>query len=180
MFIAIAEAAEAASGAAEQGGFFSEPETWVAITWIIVVGLLARPVYRAIAAALDVRREKIKARLAEAERLRVDAQETLAVYQRKQREALNEARDIIAHAKAEAERLATVAAADLEVLVKRREQQAMERIAQAEAEAVREVRNLAVDIAIAATRKLLADTMSADKAAALIDAAIKDLPNRLH
>ena len=180
MFIAIAQAAEHAADHAEHVGFFSDPETWVAITWLIVVGLLSRPVYRGITAALDLRREKIRARIDEAERLCAEAQDMLASYQKKQREALNEAKAIVAHAKAEAERLAAQSAKDLDELLKRREQQAVDRIAQAEAEALREVRNTAVDIAVAATRKLIADNLPADKAAALVDAAIKDLPTRLH
>lgn len=180
MFVTIAQAAETGAAHAESAGFFSDPETWVAITWLIVVGLLARPVFRGITAALDLRREKIRARIEEAERLRAEAQELLSAYQKKQREALNEAKEIVAHAKAEAERLAAQSAKDLEELLKRREQQAIERIAQAETEALQEVRNSAVDIAMAATRKLIVDNMPADKAAALIDAAINDLPNRLH
>ncbi|MDR3435952.1 F0F1 ATP synthase subunit B [Telmatospirillum sp.] len=180
MFISVAQAAEAAAQHAEHGGFFSEAETWVAITWVIVVAFLARPVYRGITAALDLRREKIRSRIEEAERLRAEAQEMLASYQKKQRDALKEAQGIIANAKAEAERLAQQAAANLEDLLKRREQQAVERIAQAEAEALREVRNQAVDIAIGATRRLIADNLSSEQASALVDAVIQDLPNRLH
>ncbi|MTJ83266.1 MAG: F0F1 ATP synthase subunit B [Telmatospirillum sp.] len=180
MFVTIAQAAEAAGAHAEHGGFFSEAETWVAITWLIVVALLARPVFRGITAALALRREKIRARIEEAERLRAEAQEMLATYQKKQRDALKEAEAIIANAKAEAQRLSQQAEADLDDLLKRREQQAVERIAQAESEALREVRNQAIDIAIGASRRLISDTLSAEQASALVDAAITDLPNRLH
>ena len=179
MFISVAQAAETAAETVEPS-FFQNPESWVAITWLIVVVLLAKPVYKGITKGLDERRDKIKERLAEAERLRNEAQEMLVTYQKKQRDAMKEAEGIIAQAKAEAERLAKQAAADLDELVKRREQQAIERINQAEAEATREVRNKAVEIAVSATGKLIADTLSADKANELIDAAIKDLPNRLH
>jgi F-type H+-transporting ATPase subunit b len=180
MFISIAQAAEAVAEHGEHGGFFSDAETWVAITWLIVVALVARPVFRAITAALDLRREKIRARLEEAERLRTEAQDMLASYQKKQRDALKEAESIVGQAKVEAERLAAQMSANLDELLKRREQQAVERINQAEAEALREVRNKAVDIAIEATRKLIAENLSAEQASALIDDAIKDLPNRLH
>jgi F-type H+-transporting ATPase subunit b len=180
MFISMAQAAETAGHAAEHVGFFSDPETWVAITWVIVVGLLCRPVFRGITAGLDLRREKIKSRIEEAERLRTEAQEMLATYQMKQRDSLKEAEEIVAHAKAEAERIAAEHARATEDLVKRREQQALERIAQAEAEALRDVRNAAIDIAIAATRKLVVESLPADRAAALIDTAIKDLPARLN
>jgi F-type H+-transporting ATPase subunit b len=178
--ISVANAAETAAEHAEEAGFWSNPDSWVAITWLIVVVLAARPVSHAIIAGLDSRRDKIRDRLAEAERLRDEAQEALVSYQKRQREAMKEAEGIIAAAKAEADRLTKQAAADLDELVKRREQQALDRINQAEAEAMREVRNKAVEIAIGATRKLIAETMPADKAAELVEAAIKDLPNRLH
>ena len=181
MFISAAQAAEAAAEhAATHGGFFAESETWVAITWLIVVAFLAKPVFRGITAALDTRREKIKTRIDEAERLRAEANDMLVAYQKKQRDALKEAEQIIAQANAEAARISAQAAKNLEDLLKRREQQALDRIAQAESEATREVRNTAVDIAMAATRKLIAETLSAQASAALIESAIKDLPNRLH
>jgi F-type H+-transporting ATPase subunit b len=104
----------------------------------------------------------------------------LASYQKKQRDALKEAETIVANAKAEAERLTRQAEANLDDLLKRREQQAVERIAQAENEALREVRNQAIDVAVAATRHLIAENLSPAQAAALVDAAIQDLPNRLH
>ncbi len=177
-----ATAAVAAHPAAPAEGFLSlhSPETWVALAFVLVVLLLAKPVFRGIAAALDTRGEKIRARIEEAERLRAEAQETLAAYQKKQRDAMKEAEAIVAHAKAESQRFAAKAAAELDELLARREQQAVDRIAQAEAEAMRDVRNLAVDIAMKATRQLIAETLSAAQASALVDAAIADLPNRLH
>jgi len=182
-FISAAQAAEHAAEHHEEAEAFlslHSAETWVALAFVVVVALLAKPVFRGITAGLDARGAKIKARIEEAERLRAEAQDMLATYQKKQRDALKEAEEIVAHAKAESERLAAKAKADLDELLKRREQQAMERIAQAEAEAAREVRNVAVDIAINATRKLIADTLPAAQASALVDAAIADLPNRLH
>ena len=179
MFISVAQAAEAAAETVEPTGF-ANPETWIAITWLIVVAVLARPVYRGITKGLDNRSAGIRQKLAEAEKLRDEAAALLAAYQKKQAEAMQEAEAIIATAKAEAARLAAQAAADLDELVKRREQQAIDRINQAEAEAAREVRNKAVEIAMEATGKLIAETLPKDKAAELIDAAIKELPERLH
>jgi F-type H+-transporting ATPase subunit b len=182
-FISAAQAAEAAAEHHEEAEAFLSPhsaETWVAVAFIIVVALLAKPVFRGITAGLDTRAAKIKARIEEAERLCTEAKDTLATYQKKQRDALKEAEDIVAHAKAEAERLAAKAAADLEELLKRREQQAVDRINQAEGDALREVRNTAVDIAVNATRALISQNLPAAQASALVDKAIEDLPNRLH
>ncbi|MEO5373636.1 MAG: hypothetical protein H7840_05085, partial [Alphaproteobacteria bacterium] len=80
--------------AAAAGPFYAQPEFWVAVAFLIVVGFSFRKVTRAIAAALDMRAEKIKAKLDEARSLREEAQALLAEYQRKQRDAMNEAEDI--------------------------------------------------------------------------------------
>lgn len=157
---------------------------WVAVAFFIFVGFAFKPGRKAILAMLDDRADKIRAELEEAQRLREDAQKTLAEAQRRQRDALKEADDIVAHAREEAERLRKQAAADLEAAMKRRESQAMDKIAQAEAQAVAEVRNLTVDVALQAGRQLLVDTLNTKQgtkiAEKLIESSITELPKHLH
>lgn len=160
--------------------FYANAAFWVGLSFFVVVALAFKPVMRAMAAALDARALKIRARLDEAHKLREDAQEMLALYQRKQRDAMKEAEDIIAHAKSEAERLSAQAAKDLEETLKRREAQAMDRIAQAEAQALKEVQNLAVDVAVEAARRVLTESVTAAQASALVDGAIQELPKKFH
>lgn len=157
-----------------------KPEFWVAIAFVIFVVLVWKKAKVTILGALDARAEKIRAELDEAQRLREDAQSTLAAYQRRQRDALKEAEAIIAHAREEAARIRAQAGTDLEASLKRREAQAVDRINQAEAAAVAEVRNLTVDLAIQASRKLLTEGIQADQADRLIDQAIAELPKHLH
>lgn len=159
---------------------FGDPTFWVAVAFVIFVAALARPIARALPKALDERALKIKRDLDDAERLRAEAQDLLAEYQRKQRDAVREAGEIVAHARAESARFAEDGRKRLEQSLKRREQLAMERIARAEAAAVAEVRAKAIDVAIEATRKLLAERAAGAKADTLIEAAIKDLPGKLH
>lgn len=157
-----------------------KPEFWVALAFVIFAVLVWKKAKAAIVGALDARAEKIRAELDEAQRLREDAQAALAAYQRRQRDALKEAEAIIAHAREEAARIRAQAAADLESSLKRRESQAVDRIAQAEAAAVNEVRHLTVDLAIQAGRKLLTEGITAKQADALIDQSIAELPKHLH
>ena len=180
--ISTAFAAELAGGqaAGSEAAFYLDPHFWVGVAFALVVAIIFRPVTRGIIAGLDARTARIKARIDEAFVLREDAQEMLATYRRKQRDAVKEADDIIAHAKAEAERLSEQAARDLEDSLKRREKMAMDRLAQAEAQAIKEVQDLAVEVAIDAARRVLAGTITADQAATLVDGAIKDLPQKLH
>lgn len=157
-----------------------KPEFWVAISFVVFVFLVWKKAKVAILGALDARAEKIRAELDEAQRLREDAQSALAAYQRRQRDALKEAEAIIAHAREEAARIRAQAAAELEAALKRRESQAVDRIAQAEAAAVNEVRHLTVDLAMQASRKLLTEGITAKQADALIDQSIAELPKHLH
>lgn len=157
-----------------------DPEFWILVAFVIVIVLLWKPASRAITKALDDRAYKIKNDLERAAKLRTDAQALLADYQQKQRDALKEAEAIMAQAKADAERMSAQAAADLEASLKRREQMALQRIAQAEQQALAEVRAAAVDIAIAATGKLLTEKLDPAKQDALVDSAIKELQGKLN
>lgn len=159
---------------------FMTPQFWVLIGFVIFAGIVIRPVMRGITAALDGRAESIRTSLDEARALYEEAQHLLAEYQRKQREAAREVDDIVAHARIEAERMVRESEEKLAETMARREQLAKDKIAQAEVDAVAAVHNAAVDIAIAATRRILAEKMDEGQQAALIDQAISDLPNRLH
>jgi len=160
--------------------FLRDPEFWILVAFVVVIVLLWKPAGRAVTKALDDRAEKIRLDLDRAAKLRTDAQALLAEYQQKQRDALKDAEAILAQAKADAERLSAQAAADLDASLKRREQMALQRIAQAEQQALAEVRAAAVDIAIAATGKLLAEKLDAAKQDALVDGAIKELQGKLN
>jgi len=153
---------------------------WVLIAFILFVALIVWKARKAIVGGLDARADAIRAEIDEAQKLREEAQSLLADYQRKQRDALQEAEGMLRAAEEEAGRLRARAEEDLAASLKRREQQALDRIAQAEAAAQSEVRNMAVDLAVSATRKLLEDKIDDDKAAGLVDEAIKELPNKLH
>lgn len=156
------------------------PEFWVAIAFVIFMALVWKKASAAITGLLDARAEKIRAELDEARRLHQDAKATLEAYKRRQGDALKEAEAIVAHAREEAERIRAQSTRDLEAAVKRRENQAVDRIAQAEAAALAEVRNLTVDIAIAASRRILATGIKPAQADKLIDQAIQELPKHLH
>ena len=171
-------AAEQAAAIAEP--WYAAPEFWVMVAFVILVGGAFRPTFRLITAALDDRTQRIQRQIDEATRLREEAQDLLASYQRKQADAEREAEEMLARAREEADRLRERGAAELEQSLERRRQQAEDRIHQAETKAIDEVRRLAVDIAIEATRSVLADRTTGDKADALIDAAISELPDKIH
>ena len=159
--------------------FVHEAEFWVLVAAVVFVIAVFRPARRALVGGLDARAARIAAELDEARRLREDAERLVAEYRAKEREAVAEAEAIVTHAKEEAERIATRAARDLEQALKRRQQLAEERIAQAEAKALAEVRAAAIDVAVTAARDVIAAGINQQRGAALLDAAIVALPQRL-
>jgi F-type H+-transporting ATPase subunit b len=160
--------------------FYATAEFWVAVGFIILLGLIGKRAYRLVIVSLDERAERIRGRIDETARLAEEAQALLATYERKQRDAAGEAEQILADARREVDRLTEHAAAELERSLRRREEMAIERISQAEAAAVAEVRASAVDVAVEATQRLIAAKMTAKQSDALIDAAIAELPGKLH
>ena len=159
--------------------FTHEAEFWVLVAAVIFVIAVFRPARRALVGGLDARAARIRAELDEARRLREEAERLVAEYRARQQQATAEAAAIVAHAAAEAERIAAQSARDLELALKRRQQMAEERIAQAEAKALDEVRAAAIDIAIAAAREVIAAEIDEKRGSALLDAAITALPQRL-
>ena len=153
---------------------------WVAIAFVIFIIAVFKPLKKAATDALDEKIAQIRNEIEEAQRLREEAQSTLASYQLKQRDAAQEVESMMEQAKAEAEAHRMNAEASLNAMLKRQEQSATEKIQQAEAAAVQEIRDRAVTVALAATVKLLEEKLADDPGAKLIDEAITSLPNHLH
>ena len=153
---------------------------WVAIAFVVFIIAVFKPLRGAMTGALDDKIAQIRNEVEEAQRLREAAQSTLASYQLQQRDAAQEGEAMMEQAKAEAEAHRKGAEAALEAMLKRQEQSASEKIQQAEAAAVQEIRDRAVTVALAATVSLLEEKLSGASGDALIDDAIKTLPDRLH
>jgi F-type H+-transporting ATPase subunit b len=160
---------------------FLEAEFWVAIAFVIFLGVLAKVgAHRLLIGALDDRSARIKAELDEARRVRDEAQALLADYQRRRSEADREADAIVVAARAEAERLAAEAKVKVEDFVARRTKMAEAKIAQAETQAVADVRAAAADAAVAAAEKILSGTAKGKVADDLIAQGIRDLKGKLN
>ena len=184
--LALTLVAVGAAGPALAAGdkpFFSLGNTdfIVLISFLIFVGILVYfKVPGLLTGMLDKRAAGIKAELDEARALREEAQTLLAGFKRKQGEVAAQADRIIAHARTEAETAAEKAKSDIANSIERRLAAAKDQIASAEKGAVKEVRDSAIQIAVAAASDVVAKQMSAADQNKLIDAAIDDVGKRLH
>lgn len=168
---------------AASGPFFSFGNTdfVVLIAFLCFVGvLLYFGVPKMLGGMLDKRADGIKADLDEAKGLREEAQALLASYQKKQAEVQAQADRIVATAKEEASAAAEQAKADIVASVDRRLAAAEEQIASAEANAVKEVRDQAIAVAVGAAQDIIAKQMTATDGNALIDSAIEEVSAKLH
>ena len=153
-----------------------DPTTWVFIAVVIfLLALLYFGIHKKIAGALDARSDAIKNELDEARRLREEAQALLASYQRKQKEAEAQAEEIVKQARSDAENMATQARKDLAERLERRGAQAEAKIANAEAQALGEVKAKAADLAMDAAENILRTKISAAEKSKFIQDGIKQM-----
>jgi F-type H+-transporting ATPase subunit b len=153
---------------------------WEGLAFVIFIAVAAKMGGKRITAALDARSDAIRDELDQARRLREEAQSLLAEYQRKRRNAEKEADEIVEHAKDEAVTLRAQAERKLEENLARRTRLAEEKIGRAEAQAIQDVRNIAIDVAVAAAQKLIAENLDDGRAQALIDDAIGEVQKNVH
>ena len=159
--------------------FFGNPRTWVGLAFILFFVFFGRMLWRALAKILDDHSAAVRAELDEASRLRREAEAALRDAEQRRDAALAEAKALIESAQAQAERIAAATAAEAEAAAARRERMAMDRIGAAEKAAIDEVRHTAAEVATAAARQMLAEGLTPQADAGLIDHAIGQLPSAL-
>lgn len=160
---------------------FATPEFWVAVSFVIFMGILVKAgAFAGIMKSLDDRSRRIAQELEDARLLHEEAKRVLADYQKRRVEAEQEAAAIVQAAKEEAQRFAAESEAKLKEFVARRTALAEQRIAQAEQQASNDVRNAAAEAAIKASEDILRSSMKGAKADAMIEAGLKDIRARLN
>jgi F-type H+-transporting ATPase subunit b len=159
----------------------SEPEFWVAVAFVILMGVFAYfGIHRTVLKTLDHRRDRIKAELDDARRLKEEAAKVLAEYRARHASAEREAQDIIESAKAEAERIASEAKTKMEDFVARRTKTAESKIALAEAQALADVRAAAADAAVTAASTILSQSVKGPIADDLLVKGIAEVREKLN
>lgn len=153
---------------------------WVTISFIVFAFIAFKLGRKSVLGGLDARIEEVKSEIENAERLRVEAQELLAQYQRKHRDAEKEAKEMIDRASKQADQLRKTAETDLAELMERREAQLAERMRRLEENAIAEIQNHAADLAVAATTEMIIQTLDEKTNASLNEESIKSLSKHLN
>ncbi len=153
---------------------------WVGISFVIFVALVVKFGSKGVIGALDKKIAEIKAEIETAERLKKEAQELLADFQTKQRDAEKAAAQIIEQAKASAKAVQVAAEADLTETMSRREAQLTERLRRIEEKAIADIQNHAADLAVKATREIVQKTLDEKASTKLLDQAINSVAKYLN
>ena len=153
---------------------------WLLLSFVIFAGLIYKYGKGALLGMLDARIESIREEIKTAENLRVEAQEMLAQYQRKQKDAAKDAEKIITNAKQQADDIKKQADKDLKETIARREKQLKERVERMKQNAKDEILEYASNLAIAATQEIIADNLDKKANEKLVDDAIKNVSKNIH
>jgi F-type H+-transporting ATPase subunit b len=160
---------------------FFEPEFWVAVAFVIFLGIVAwAGGFRALVGGLDARGKRVQAELDEAKRLREEAARVLADYRARRQEAEREAEAIVASAREEAERVARETHERMQDFLARRTAAAETKIAQAEQQAFTQVRAAAADAAVRVSETILREQVKGEKAQELLAKSLADVRTKLH
>ena len=158
-----------------------QAEFWVAVAFVILMGVFGYfGVHRTILQALDHRRDRIQKELDDARRLKEEANKLVAEYRARRASAEREAQDIVANAKADAERIASEAKVKMEDFVARRTKTAENKIAQAESQAIADVRAAAAEAAVSAASSIMTQSVKGQVAGDLIAKGIQDVRSKLN
>jgi F-type H+-transporting ATPase subunit b len=154
---------------------------WVLLGLIVFIGILVyMKVPDMLFTVLDKRADKIRSELDEARRLREEAEALLADYKKKTGNAAAEAEAIVSQARREAEALSAEAKNRIEDYVARRTRAVESRIAQAETQAVAEVKSRAIDVAAAAAARILAERARGKSGDELVERSIEAVRKNLN
>lgn len=161
-------------------GILEDSQIWLLFSFLIFCFILVKYGKSAILNMLDSRIEGIRSELETSESLRVEAQELLAQYQRKQRDAEQEAEAIIAKAEQHALSIRKTAEKHLSETLQRREQQLKERLMQMEESAIQEIREHAANLAVQATAQIIAKNMDKKSSERLMDDSVQAVAKNIH
>ncbi len=159
--------------------FFQDTNNWVLISFVIFAFIFMKHGKGALLGKLDARIAEIRKEIETAESLRIEAQELLAQYQRKQRDAAKEAEAIVAHARDSATQIRREAQAELKETMDRREAQLQDRLKRMEEKAINDIRAYAAELAVRATREIIVTEMDESTNAGMVDASIKAVASKL-
>ena len=121
---------------------------WVLIAFILFFVLVGKKLWSALTTNLDQRKKMIENELNEAKKLREEAQAELNASLKKQKEINKQVLDIINDAKSTAKQIEADALKKSDIIIKRKEEQAKQKINNAQIEAINNIKNISAELSV--------------------------------
>ena len=121
---------------------------WVLIAFILFFILVGKRLWSTLTNSLDQRKKMIENELNEAKKLREEAQNELNASLKKQKEINKQVQDIINDAKNTAKQIEADALKKSDVIIKRKEEQAKQKINNAQIEAINNIKNISAELSV--------------------------------
>ena len=147
---------------------------WLIVCFSLLYYLLSRKALPRVAEVLEARADRIRADLDEAQRLKKDAEDSLARYEEVVAEAQNKAQVEIADTQGKLQAKAADAQAKLDEKLAKQIAEAEERIDKARADALKELDDAALTTAQAAAERLAGIKVTKSDAKAALEAVQKE------
>ncbi len=148
---------------------------WIALSFILFVFLAYKLGRKTVVSQLDAEIAEIRRKIDTAENLRVEAQEMLAQYQRKQRDAIQESERIIENARNHAAQMSQQAEKEIDDMIARREQMLSQRLLRVQENAIQDIHDSAADLAVRAAEVVIKQQMKDKHHKALVDESIENI-----
>lgn len=160
--------------------FYQDASFLVAFSIVLFVVVTWKHIKRGFLQFTDNYAAKIAQQLQDAKKLRHEAETLLQQYRQEQKKSAQLADEILQTTKNEIAALHTRSQMELKNLLRARELQAMDKIQRLESEIMRELRQKTTDMAINVTQQILQEILDAQRHAALIDQALREMPKQVN
>lgn len=152
---------------------------WVLIAFILFFVLVGKKLWSALTTNLDQRKKMIENELNEAKKLREEAQAELNASLKKQKEINKQVLDIINDAKSTAKQIEADAIKKSDIIIKRKEEQAKQKINNAQVEALNNIKNISAELSVKSAKVYIQNELDSKIQKALYSDSKQKLKEKL-
>ena len=152
---------------------------WVLIAFILFFVLVGKKLWSALTTNLDQRKKMIENELNEAKKLREEAQAELNASLKKQKEINKQVLDIINDAKSTAKQIEADALKKSDIIIKRKEEQAKQKINNDQVEALNNIKNISAELSVKSAKVYIQNELDSKIQKALYSDSKQKLKEKL-
>ena len=153
---------------------FSDPQFWVAVSFILFIAAIFNPVRKILTSSLDAQIKDIKNKIDEVENLKNEAQKALDELRERETKVEKEIQDLNLESEKRIAELKDISTIKLTDQIEKRKILAENKIEQLVRDTNNSIKNYISSVAIEATKNILVRNLSKDKKSTLIEESITE------